>query len=115
MPDADSDPSARTPSLALASAEAGADADRLAAQFLRHDAAIGVIGLGYVGLPLAQPIGGKGFRVAGFDIDPAKVELLNAGQSYIRHILSACLAALGQKGLFSATGDSGGWRRWMPS
>ena len=81
------------------------EAVRLAARFLSHDAAIGVIGLGYVGLPLARTIAGKGFRVTGFDIDPAKVELLNAGESYIRHIPAAGLAALGQKGLFSATAD----------
>jgi UDP-N-acetyl-D-glucosamine dehydrogenase len=104
MPGADSDPSALSPPLAPAGA-AGADADLLAARFLRHDAVIGVIGLGYVGLPLAQAIGGKGFRVTGFDIDPAKIELLNAGQSYIRHIPGAGLAALRQKGLFTATAD----------
>jgi UDP-N-acetyl-D-glucosamine dehydrogenase len=105
MPGVDSNSSARSPSLASAGAGAGAPADRLAARFVAHDAAIGVIGLGYVGLPLAQAIGSKGFRVTGFDIDPAKVDMLNAGQSYIRHIPGAGLAALGQKGLFSATAD----------
>src|SRR5690242_8320001 len=79
--------------------------DRLTARFLTRRAVIGIIGLGYVGLPLAKAIGDKGFRVRGFDIDPAKVEMLNAGRSYIRHIPSAGLTGLAEKGLFSATAD----------
>src|SRR2546422_8632530 len=47
---------------------------------------VGVIGLGYVGLPLALLFGRKGFRVTGFDIDPDKVEKLERGESYIHHI-----------------------------
>jgi UDP-N-acetyl-D-glucosamine dehydrogenase len=109
MPAAERDPSKISPARAPAPAEAAAAAAAaaLAARFHQRQAAVGVIGLGYVGLPLAQAIGNKGFRVTGFDIDPAKVEALNAGRSYIRHIPAASLAALARKGLFSATADFG--------
>jgi UDP-N-acetyl-D-glucosamine dehydrogenase len=67
-------------------------------------ARIGIIGLGYVGLPLALLFSEEGFRVTGFDIDPAKVETLNGGGSYIVRITpDAILGA--QRGGFSATAD----------
>jgi UDP-N-acetyl-D-glucosamine dehydrogenase len=47
---------------------------------------VGVIGLGYVGLPLLQAFNKAGFRTIGYDIDQAKVDRLLAGESYIRHI-----------------------------
>ena len=49
-------------------------------------AVVGVVGLGYVGLPLALLFDRAGFRVVGFDVDPAKPEMLKRGESYIRHI-----------------------------
>jgi UDP-N-acetyl-D-glucosamine dehydrogenase len=49
-------------------------------------AVVGVIGLGYVGLPLVRLFSLKGFRVLGFDIDPAKIEKLRRGESYIKSI-----------------------------
>lgn len=49
-------------------------------------AVIGIIGMGYVGLPLALTFAEKGFSVIGFDIDVSKVEQLNSGKSYIKHI-----------------------------
>ncbi len=52
----------------------------------QRDLRIGIIGLGYVGLPLALLFNDKGFRVTGFDIDVAKVDRLNSGQSYIYSI-----------------------------
>ncbi|MBF0560174.1 MAG: nucleotide sugar dehydrogenase [Nitrospirae bacterium] len=68
-----------------------------------REARIGVIGLGYVGLPLVIEFCKAGFRVTGFDIDPQKVVMLNQGQSYIRHIdserIASCIPA------FSATAD----------
>ena len=88
-----------------AGSETREEVDVLVQRFRRREAAIGVIGLGYVGLPLAQAIGNKGFGVTGFDTDPAKIEMLDAGQSYIRHVPAAGFAALRQKGLFSATTD----------
>src|SRR5215212_2016624 len=47
---------------------------------------VGVIGLGYVGLPLVLLFEENGFPVIGFDVDPRKAEMLNAGHTYIRHI-----------------------------
>ncbi len=54
-----------------------------------RSAVIGIIGLGYVGLPLASATAHAGFQVVGFDIDPHKVEQINAGLSYIGTVLSA--------------------------
>jgi len=65
---------------------------------------IGIIGLGYVGLPLALLFLEKGFRVTGFDIDVKKVATLNAGGSYIYRIEPAQIAAARQAG-FRATAD----------
>ena len=50
------------------------------------EAQIGIIGLGYVGLPLAREFLNKGFKVIGFDIDIEKVNKINKGESYIKHI-----------------------------
>jgi UDP-N-acetyl-D-glucosamine dehydrogenase len=66
---------------------------------------VGIIGMGYVGLPLAVAFGGAGIRVLGFDVDPAKAEALNAGQSYIKHIAPERVAALRAGGLLEATAD----------
>ncbi len=67
-------------------------------------ARIGVIGLGYVGLPLALLFSEERFRVTGFDIDPKKVKRLNAGQSYIHRIEPEQIQAA-QRARFSATSD----------
>jgi UDP-N-acetyl-D-glucosamine dehydrogenase len=53
-----------------------------------RDARVGVIGLGYVGLPLVLLFAEAGFAVTGFDVDPKKIEFLGRGESYIRHISS---------------------------
>ncbi|MCZ7645051.1 MAG: nucleotide sugar dehydrogenase [Planctomycetota bacterium] len=66
---------------------------------------VGIVGLGYVGLPLALQFWRRGARVTGFDVDPAKVEALNAGRSYIRHIQGEDLAAARAAGRFEATAD----------
>jgi len=66
-------------------------------------AKIAVIGMGYVGLPLAVQLAESDFRVFGVDIDSSKVALLNTGQSYIEDIPSSRLNQLVEKGLFSAT------------
>lgn len=68
-------------------------------------ATVGVIGLGYVGLPLAAAIAKAGFKTKGFDVDPAKPALLNAKQSYIDAVKSADLATLVAGGTFLATTD----------
>jgi UDP-N-acetyl-D-glucosamine dehydrogenase len=66
---------------------------------------IGVVGLGYVGLPLSLQFARSGVTVVGLDIDPAKVEALNQGRSYIEHIKSATVQEMVQAGKFSATTD----------
>ena len=70
-------------------------------------ATIGVIGLGYVGLPLVRAFTACGFRCLGFDVDQSKVDKLKAGESYIRHIDSAALAQLVQERKFEPTADLG--------
>ncbi len=67
-------------------------------------ACVAVVGLGYVGLPLALTCARAGFRVIGLDTDPVKVEKLNSGRSYIAHIHGEEIAAARQAG-FAATGD----------
>ena len=69
-----------------------------------RSARIGVVGLGYVGLPLTLLFSEQGFAVTGFDIDTAKVETLNAGNSYIVRISPAEIAKAKQSG-FCATSD----------
>ena len=68
-------------------------------------AVIGVIGLGYVGLPLNLCFVEKGFRSIGFDIDTNKIKLLNQSKSYIKHIPSERIANAVQSTLFSVTTD----------
>jgi len=74
-------------------------------------AVVGIIGLGYVGLPLGLRFCEVGFQVLGFDTDAGKVERLNRGESYIKHIPSSRLAALREPreaaGQFAATHDLG--------
>jgi UDP-N-acetyl-D-glucosamine dehydrogenase len=70
-------------------------------------AQVGVIGLGYVGLPLVHALVESGFRVTGFDIDAAKIDKLRAGQSYIGHIPSSLIRALVSEGRFTPTDDFG--------
>ena len=68
-------------------------------------AVIGIVGLGYVGLPLVFRFAEEGFKVIGFDIDLAKVEKLNAGQSYIEHLSHDKVATAIKRG-FVATTDA---------
>jgi UDP-N-acetyl-D-glucosamine dehydrogenase len=77
-------------------------------KILSKEACIGVIGLGYVGLPLVLRFTHQGFRVLGFDMDPEKVQALNAGKSYIKHISSGEIAAARfPNKRFEATTDTG--------
>lgn len=68
-------------------------------------ARLGVIGLGYVGLPLAVEFARAGFRVVGFDVDEARVAGLNAGESYIPDVAVADLKEVVDAGRFVATTD----------
>lgn len=65
-----------------------ANKDSLIEHFSDKSSLIGVIGLGYVGLPLLLRLSEAGFRAVGFDIDQSKIDALNAGESYIEHIKS---------------------------
>jgi len=68
-------------------------------------AIIGIIGLGYAGLPLVVRFGQEQFRILGFDIDPEKVDLLNEGESYIQSVPRDQLGDLVRSRIFSATTD----------
>lgn len=70
----------------------------------RQQILVGIIGLGYVGLPLAQAFTDGGYRVLGFDIDQNKVDKLHRGESYIGHIDAATIQKMTKNG-FSATSD----------
>lgn len=70
-----------------------------------RQAKIGVVGLGYVGLPLAVAFAQAGFTVIGVDVSPEKVALLQAGQSYIDDVPAAELAPLLANGRFHPTTD----------
>ena len=78
--------------------------DQLAARIHEHEARVGIIGLGYVGLPLALLYSEQKFRVTGFDIDRRKVETLSSGGSYIYRIAAEEIEAAKACG-FSATAD----------
>ncbi len=79
----------------------------LIAKLKAKDAHLGVLGLGYVGLPLAVGFAKAGFRVTGFDLDENKVNQLNRGESYIIDISDAELAAVTSSGRLDATTDFG--------
>jgi UDP-N-acetyl-D-glucosamine dehydrogenase len=68
-------------------------------------ASIGVIGLGYVGLPLVRAFTTAGFRCIGFDVDQSKVDKLMAGESYIKHIDASDMAQLVRDGKFEPTAN----------
>ncbi len=78
--------------------------NNLKSQIINRKSSIGIIGLGYVGLPLAIRFSEEGFRVIGFDVDGKKVQMLNSGQSYIKHI-DAKLIDTAVKNGFKATSD----------
>lgn len=68
-------------------------------------AVVGVIGLGYVGLPLLNAFHRAGFHVLGFDIDPAKIESLRKGENYLKHLGAEMVADMNRAGRFDATSD----------
>jgi UDP-N-acetyl-D-glucosamine dehydrogenase len=80
---------------------------RLFARITDRSAVVGILGLGYVGLPLARAFAAAGFRVVGFDIDARKVKRLNAGESYIGHIPVPVVQEMRARG-FTATADLAG-------
>ncbi len=78
--------------------------EKLIRLFKEHKAKIGIIGMGYVGLPLAREFADKGFPVTGFDVDAKKVDSLSRGESYIHHIPSETITRMLEDG-FKATAD----------
>ena len=82
-----------------------ASASALIERIKTRTAIVGIIGLGYVGLPLALRFAQAGLRVIGFDIDATKAAAINAGQSYFIHILGSAVASAKSKG-FEATIES---------
>ena len=80
-----------------------AHADLLRDKIERNAALIGVIGLGYVGLPLCIAIGEAGGRALGFDIDPSKAAAIAAGKSYMPHLSDERIKHLVDSGLLEAT------------
>ena len=81
------------------------DVKKLEQKIRNRKALVGVIGMGYVGLPLVRTFCAAGFKTLGFDIDARKIRLLNAGKSYIKHIPSATIRGLLAAGRFRATTD----------
>jgi UDP-N-acetyl-D-glucosamine dehydrogenase len=71
----------------------------------KKDVVVGVLGLGYVGLPLAREFASAGLRVVGFDIDEKKVRILNAGRSIIKHVPHSQVRQMVKAGRFRATSD----------
>src|ERR1041384_805441 len=70
-----------------------------------QSALVGVIGLGYVGLPLLSAFHRAGFRVLGFDIDPAKIEALRKGENYLKHLGVEMVSEMKREGRFDVTSD----------
>lgn len=81
---------------------------RLKARLKNKSARIGVLGLGYVGLPLAMEFCRKGFRVTGFDVSRERVSGLKKGQSYVLDVASAEIKRWNKAGRFSASWEFGG-------
>jgi UDP-N-acetyl-D-glucosamine dehydrogenase len=81
------------------------EAQRFIARIHNRDAVLGIIGLGYVGIPLALAALRQGLRVVGFDIDAKRVEQINAGTSTIKHIPMELIVESTRAGRFIATTD----------
>jgi len=79
-------------------------ADELIAKAQRRDVVFGIVGLGYVGLPLAVELAQAGYRVLGYDVNPRVVEGLNAGRSHVKDVSDARLATIRDR--FTATTDA---------
>jgi UDP-N-acetyl-D-glucosamine dehydrogenase len=79
--------------------------DTLKTRIASGEARVGILGLGYVGLPLAVEFGAAGLSVVGFDVSEAKVARLNLGESYIQDVDGVRLKGLVDKGLIQATTD----------
>jgi UDP-N-acetyl-D-glucosamine dehydrogenase len=88
----------------------GLDAATLTARIASREATVAIVGLGYVGLPLAMAYAGAGFRTIGLDVDNAKVDALRAGSSHIDDVSDDQLGAVVRSGHFVPTTDRGSLR-----
>lgn len=79
--------------------------ERILTRIAAREAKIGIVGLGYVGLPLAVAFAQEGFTVIGVDVDEGKVASLNRGESYVEDIPSAILGPLVESGILRASTD----------
>jgi UDP-N-acetyl-D-glucosamine dehydrogenase len=79
--------------------------DTIKEKLLKKTATLGVVGLGYVGLPLAVEKAKAGFKTIGFDVQESKVEMVNAGKNYIGDVVNEDLEEIVKSGLLSATTD----------
>lgn len=77
----------------------------LSQKIANRSAVVGIVGLGYVGLPLARAFHDAGFKVLGFDIDQSKIESIAAGKSYIKHLGDDFVRPMRDSGRFKATTD----------
>jgi len=79
--------------------------EQLKARIESRSAVVGIIGMGYVGLPLMLEFHRSGYKILGFDTDPVKVSALAAGKSYIKHIPGEKIAAIAASQQFTPTSD----------
>lgn len=86
-------------------------AHQLTTKLTSGQAVIGVVGLGYVGLPLASEYASKGYTTIGFDVDEERVQRLNSGENYIQDVNSEVLERAVAQELFTATADFEGLRK----
>ena len=79
--------------------------EQLLDKIARKEMRVGVVGLGYVGLPLAVEKAKAGFRTIGFDVNSEKVRLVNEGHNYIGDVVDSDLKQIVESGMLSATTD----------
>ena len=79
--------------------------ERLLSKIKEKNIIVGVVGLGYVGLPLAVEKAKAGFKTIGFDVQKSKVEMVNAGKNYIGDVVDSDLKKLVDRKMLSATTD----------
>ncbi|MHC4732680.1 MAG: NAD(P)-binding domain-containing protein, partial [Planctomycetota bacterium] len=81
-------------------------AARLRQRLDDRTATVAVVGLGYVGLPLVRALHDTGYRVIGYDADPAKISKLERGETYIHHLGTDLAQQLSASDRFEATGET---------
>lgn len=89
----------------MSTTEQGETEHNLLEMIKNKTASVGIIGLGYVGLPLAIHFGKKGFKVIGFDLDTRKIDKILHGESYIKHIPADSIKEMVDNKLFDVTID----------